>query len=190
MDHRLIAGAIGAIFFVGAGSASAQPAATPTPTAPFAIPNPTYTTLVLETPVDRPAKAVWGRIGKYCDIGEWMRTTCAITSGADGQPGAVRRLGLGVTEMLVAKTDLSYTYAQPVRVGVPYNAYHGTLEVRPVTASTSKLVYSFFYDNSVLADDAARATESAGRRGRFTQALQNMKVLAEGGTLPAAPAPR
>jgi hypothetical protein len=190
MGNRLIAGAIGAIFLLAAGSASAQPAAPPAPTAPFAIPNPTYTTMVLEAPVNRPAKAVWERIGKYCDIGEWMHTTCAITSGSDGQPGAVRRLGLGVTEMLVGKTDLSYTYAQPVRAGVPYNAYHGTLEAKPVTASTSKLVYSFFYDNSMLADDAARATESENRRGRFNQALQNMKILAEGGSLPAAPLPR
>ena len=28
----------------------------------------------------------------------------------------------------MAKTELSYTYTQPVRDGVPYNAYHGTLE--------------------------------------------------------------
>jgi hypothetical protein len=189
MGNRVIAGAIGAMLFLVAGSASAQPAP-PAPTAPFAIPNPTYATMVLEVDVDRPAAAVWRRIGKFCDIGEWMRTTCAITTGAAGQLGAVRKLGLGVTEMLVGKTDLSYTYAQPVRLGVPYNAYHGTLEAKPVTASTSKLVYSFFYDTSMLADDAARATERANRRDRFTQALQNMKVLAEGGTLPPAAAPR
>ncbi|WP_165837157.1 SRPBCC family protein [Phenylobacterium hankyongense] len=187
MGNRVIAGVAGAMLLVAAGSASAQPAAPPPPTAPFAIPNPTYATMVLEVAVARPAEAVWRRVGKFCDIGEWMRTSCAITSGSDSQLGAVRKLGLGVTEMLVGKTDRSYTYAQPVRAGVPYNAYHGTLEVKPVTASTSKLVYSFFYDTSMLADDAARATESANRRARFTQALQNMKVLAEGGTLPPAP---
>jgi hypothetical protein len=40
------------------------------------------------------------------------------------------------------------------------------------------------YDNSMLADDAAREKEKAQRTTRFTQALQNMKILAEGGTLP------
>jgi hypothetical protein len=43
---------------------------------------------------------------------------------------------------------------------------------------------------AVIADDAARARERANRRGRFTQALQNMKVLAEGRTLPLALPPR
>ena len=59
-------------------------------------------------------------------------------------------------EMLVGNTELSYTYTQPVREGRPYNLYHGTLEARPVTATTSKLVYTLVFDNSMLADDAAR----------------------------------
>lgn len=158
--------------------------------APLAIPNPTYKVLVLEIDVNRPAAAVWARVGKFCDIGEWFRTTCQITSGTDGQIGAVRLLNNGtVIEMLVGRTELSHTYTQPVRTGVPYNAYHGTLEARPVTANTSKLVYSFFYDNSMLADDAARATEVTNRTNRFMDGLRNMKILAEGGTLPPAPPP-
>ena len=38
----------------------------------------------------------------------------------------------------------------------------------------------------MLPDDAARAADRARRTERFTQALQNMKILAEGGKLPAA----
>ena len=191
MHSRLIAPIAGGMFLLAAVSASAQPAAPPPP-APVAIANPTYATLVLETTVDRPAQAVWARIGKFCDISEWLSTVCTISTGTDGQLGAVRRLGPGgnVIEMLVAKTDLSYTYSQPVRTGVPYNAYHGTLEAKPLTATTSKLVYSFFYDNSMLADDAARATEITNRRTRFGAAMQNMKILAEGGKLPPPAAPR
>jgi hypothetical protein len=75
-----------------------------------------------------------------------------------------------------------------VRNDRPYNLYHGTLEARPVTATTSKLVYTLFFDNSMLADDAARATDKTRRTAQFTQALENMKILAEGGTLPPAPA--
>jgi hypothetical protein len=44
MGNRVIVSAVGAVLFVAAGSVSAQPAAPPAPTAPFAIPNPTYTT--------------------------------------------------------------------------------------------------------------------------------------------------
>ena len=69
----------------------------------------------------------------------------------------------------------------------PYNLYHGTLEARPVSATTSKLVYTLMYDNSMLADDAAREADKERRRTQFTTALQNMKILAEGGTLPPAP---
>ena len=184
MAHWLIGAAAGGAILAAAATASAQPPPPP----PLAIPNPAYTTMVLELSVDRPAAAVWARVGKFCDIREWLRNTCVITGGSEGQLGAVRTLGGGaVIEMMVAKTDLSYTYTQPVRVGVPFNAYHGTLEVKPVTPTTSKLVYSFFYDVSMLPNDAARATEAANRRTRYMGGLQNMKILAEGGTLPPAP---
>jgi hypothetical protein len=193
MGLRLTAAVTASVFALSAACASAAPAPAPAPAAPpapFAIPNPNYDTLELEVDVARPAAQVWARVGKYCDIAEWLRTTCQITStGSPERLGAVRVLGLGVTEMLVAKTPLSYTYTQPVRVGVPYNAYHGTLEVRPVTATTSKLIYSMFWDRSMLADDAAATTAKEGRRARFGEALRLMKILAEGGTLPpAAPA--
>jgi hypothetical protein len=65
--------------------------------------------------------------------------------------------------------------------------YHGTLEARPVTATTSKLVYTLMLDNSTLADDAARERDIQQRRTTFMRALDNMKILAEGGTLPPAP---
>jgi hypothetical protein len=148
-----------------------------------AVANPTYVTIVLETAVNRPAADVWKRVGKYCDIGEWLQVPCTITSGKDGEVGAVRSIG---TEVLVGKTDLSYTYTQPVAAGRPYNLYHGTVEVKPVTATTSKIVYTLMYDNSMLADDAAREQDKTRRAATFTRAIENMKILAEGGTLPAA----
>jgi len=160
--------------------AGAQP---PAP-APLAIPNPHYVSIPLEISVNRPAAEVWKRVGKYCDIGEWLRVPCTLMSGKDGEVGTVRSIG---NEILVGKTELSYTYTQPVREGRPYNLYHGTLEARPVTASTCKLVYTLMFDNSLLADDAAREADIARRKTQFTQALENMKILAEGGTLPPAP---
>jgi len=153
--------------------------------APLAIPNPTYVSIPMEITVDRPAAEVWKRVGKYCDIGEWLRiANCTILAGKDGEIGAVRSVA---NEVLVGRTELSYTYTQPVREGRPYNLYHGTLEARPLTATTSKLIYTLVFDNSMLADDAARQADIERRRTQFTQALQNMKILAEGGTLPPAP---
>ena len=104
-----------------------------------------------------------------------------MVSGKDGEFGAVRSVG---NEVLVGMTELSYTYTQPVREGQIYNMYHGTLEARPVTATTSKIVYTLTYDNSMLADDAARQTDMDRRRTQFTRFVDNMKILAEGGTLP------
>jgi hypothetical protein len=147
-------------------------------------PNPIYSSIHLEIDVNKPAAQVWARVGKYCDIGEWLQVACTITSGKDGELGAVRSIG---NEILVGKTDLSYSYTQPVRVGVFYPLYHGTVEAKPVTATTSKIVYSLVWDNSNLADDAAREMDKMNRSNTFTRAIQNMKTLAEGGTLPPPP---
>jgi hypothetical protein len=163
-----------------AGAAAAQAPAPP----PLQVPNPTYVSLPMEIDVNRPAAEVWKRVGKYCDIGEWLRIPCTIVSGKDGEFGAVRSVA---GEILVGKTELSYTYTQAVREGRVYNLYHGTLEARPVTPTTSKLVYTLVFDNSMLADDAARERDLAQKKTTFTRALENMKILAEGGTLPPAP---
>jgi hypothetical protein len=178
--HKIALG--GALLF----TASAVMAQTPAPAAPAtpppqAIPNPTYTTLVLEIDVNKPAAEVWAKVGKYCDIKDWLGVTCEITSGVAGELGSVRTLNGVTIEPLVGKTDLSYVYAQPVRVGVPYNLYHGGLEAKPVTATTTKLIYTFFYDNSMLANDAARAAERTNRTNRFMPAMQKMKAIAEAG---------
>jgi hypothetical protein len=164
--------------------AGAQAPAPPAGSTDIVVANPTYTSIVMEVTVSRPAEEVWKRIGKYCDIGEWLRVQCTIVSGKDGEVGTVRSIG---SEVLVGKTDLSYTYTQPVRAGRAYILYHGTLEAKPISATTSKLVYTLMWDNSPLADDAARDRDKTQRRTQFTQALENMKILAEGGTLPPAP---
>ena len=173
---------VAAIAFV---ALTATAAAQAPPPAPLQVPNPTYTSIAMEINVSRPAADVWKRIGKYCDIGEWLQLPCTITSGKDGEFGAVRSVA---NEILVGKTELSYVYTQPVREGRIYNMYHGTLEARPVTATTSKIVYTLFFDNSNLPDQAAKDADTARRRTQFMRGLENMKILAEGGTLPPPPA--
>jgi hypothetical protein len=175
-----------AIFF-GVGAAAQTPPAAQAAAGGSgpAVASPTYTSIALDITVNKSAADTWKRIGKFCDIGEWLQIPCTITSGKDGEFGAVRSVA---GEVLVGKTELSYIYTQTVRNDRPYNLYHGTLEARPLTATTSKIVYTLFFDNSMLADDAARATDKERKTATFTRALQNMKTLAEGGTLPPPPA--
>ena len=185
MTNRSAALAVGVLTLACSSVyAQAPPAQGSAAAASSAVANPTYVTIPMEIEVSRPAADVWKRIGKYCDIGEWFRVPCTITAGKDGEVGAVRSIG---NEVLVGKTELSYTYTQPVRAGRPYDLYHGTLEARPVSATTSRLIYTLVYDNSMLKDDAAKEQDRARRVTTFTRALQNMKTIAEGGTLPPPP---
>ncbi|HPN04435.1 MAG TPA: hypothetical protein PK050_01410 [Hyphomonadaceae bacterium] len=165
------------------------PAAAPATPPPLQVPNPNYVTIPMEIVINKPVKEVWARIGKYCDITEWLQLagTCSITSGKEGEVGAVRTVG---AEILVAKTEYSYAYTQPVREGRPYNLYHGNLEARPIDAKSTKMLYTLIYDLSLVpGDDAAKAADVERRRVAFTRGLNNMKILAEGGKLPPPPAP-
>ena len=186
--HYVVLCAFGLTCFAAPSAAQAQ-AASGQGDSVIVVEKPTYATINLETAVNRPAAEVWRRVGKWCDVSEWLQIAagCKIVSGKDGDVGAVRTVG---SEVIVAKTEFSYTYTQTPRVGRPYNLYHGTLEVRPVTPTTSKILYTLMFDNSMLPDDAAREKDKATRTVVFTRALANMKTLAEGGTLPPPPSPR
>ena len=178
------AGALAMAGLMAAANAQAQASAQGDST--IVVEKPNYVTIMLETTVNKPVADVWKRIGGYCTISEWLQIAagCKILSGTDNEVGAVRSVA---GEVLVGKTQYSYTYTQTVRAGRPYNLYHGTIEARPVTPTTTKLIYTLIYDNSMLPDDAAREKDKASRTAVFTRALSNMKTLAEGGTLPPPP---
>jgi len=196
MKLRFLFGPAAVVLLASIGLFAQQPAppatqgAAPAPAqgggrgaAPLLVPNPHYASVHMMVDVNAPVDKVWARVGKYCDIGEWGGFgACTIVSGTDGELGVVRSIG---SEIMVAKTQYSYTYTQPVRTSGFYNMYHGTLEARALTPTTTQLHYTLFFDNSNLADDAAREADVNSRRTRFTGMLQNMKILAEGGTLPA-----
>lgn len=185
MHHSFQKIAVGcALGLVAMGSAAYAQAAKGS----VVVASPTYTSITMEITINRPVADVWKRVGKYCDVSEWLQAPapCKILSGKDGEVGAVRSPGNG--EVMVARTEYSYTYTQTPKEGTPYNLYHGTIEARPVTPSTTKIIYTLMFDNSMLPDDAARAADREARRARFSKALENMKILAEGGTLPPPPA--
>src|SRR5262247_1400898 len=90
---------LGGVVFAQAPAPGAQ--AGPATPVDIVVANPTYASIVMEVSVNRPAAEVWKRVGKYCDIGEWLRLACKITAGKDGEVGAVRSVA---NEVLVGKT--------------------------------------------------------------------------------------
>src|SRR5258708_6686510 len=79
-----------------------------------AVASPTYVSVHMEVTVKRPAAEAWKTFGGFCSAAAWAQDPCTITSGKDGELGAVRMLN-GIREVLVGRTALSYTYAQPVK---------------------------------------------------------------------------
>ena len=144
-----------------------------------AIAEPEYTRLKMKIDVARPADELWAIAGGYCDISVWASIECEITSG-DGNIGTVRvLLGGAITEVMVAKTDLSYGYTQPIKEGEFYDLYHGFMEAKPVNDSSSTLFYTLVYDVSNFPDQAAKNTDMARRMAQFDKLLLNIKMLTE-----------
>lgn len=133
-----------------------------------------YAVVVQDIAVDRPADAVWAKVGGYCAIGDWLKVSCVYTSGS-GDVGTVRRLADRIDEVMVGRTALSYTYTQPTTTIL----YHGTLEVVPVDARHSKIVYTLFWDQAALPTSEAKQADREQRRSRFHTALETMKAQAE-----------
>jgi hypothetical protein len=133
-----------------------------------------FVSIVQEAAINAPAETVWKKVGGYCDIGAWLKTTCEITAGTDREVGAVRKIAGRVVEVIVATTPTSYTYADVD----PKILYHGTIEVRPVDKKTSKLVYTLFFDQSTIPAEQQQANRDR-RKAMFGNVLNTMKAQAE-----------
>ena len=181
-------GLLGVVVLVSPAYAEPQGSGPTRAEAPLQIPNPHYITVNESIVVNAPVAKVWARVGKFCDITEWMNSPewedCKYLQG-DGGPGSVRSI---VNEVLVGQTQYSYTYAQAPRKDTLYPLPHGTLAAEALTATTTRLSYTMLRDDSMLADDAARQMDIEARHARCAEWLKSMKVLAEGGKLPPKPA--
>ena len=158
-----------ALLALGLGSASAQ---TPQPA--------DWTVLTFTADTNKPANVTWDRIGghDWCGILRFLNrlTACTINSGK-GEVGSVRTVMVGTTptvEMVVARTPLSYTYAQPF---TPI-FYHGTMGVEPVDATHSKIVYTLIWNQTPVGDAQAQATARDGRQKAFQLAVDKMAEAA------------
>ena len=136
-----------------------------------------YVSVVQEIDVAKPADVVWKKVGDFCAIKDWLgggRLTCTYASGTGGL-GTDRLLAGRIHEVMVSRSDLSYTYTQPLS---PIE-YHGTVEVKPTGKGTSKIIYTLFYDLAPLPDQAAKDKDRAGKAAMFMGALHSMKALSE-----------
>ena len=133
-----------------------------------------YVSIVQETTINVPAETAWAKVKGYCDIGAWLKAPCEITSGKDGELGALRKIAGRVEEVIVAVTPMSYTYADIN----PSILYHGTVEIRPVDKKTSKLVYSLFFDEASIPAEQ-RAANKDRRQKMFAGIMATMKTIAE-----------
>ena len=168
MISTLAACAIGAAGMVGAAWAK----------------DPNYVSIPMSIEVNKPAAEVWAKVGAdYCGIKSWIAAgrelPCEIKSGS-GEVGTVRVIAGRVTEVMTAKSEFGYGYTQPNVEGKWYNLYHGFMEVRPVTPTTSKIYYTLVQDQSDKTDQAAVDTDVKRLRTQFEGALANMKKMAEG----------
>lgn len=129
--------------------------------------------IVVAAPVDR----VWARIGGYCAIAAWLKVTCEMVAG-DGDVGSVRRLNGTTLEPMVARTPHSYTYWQS-QGAMGAAQFHGTLLAESIDSGRTRLSYTLFYDQALLASDAVRASERHRLDTRFVAPLGEMKRIAE-----------
>ena len=161
-----------------APAAGAAPAST-------AVAKPTYVSIPMEITVNRPAAEVGSVSASIATSANGSGLPCTITSGKDGEyrRGTIDGNGDSGWE---DRAFLQLYAACSRRPTVRHVSRH--VGSPPLTATTSKLVYTLMLDNSMLADDEARAKDIASKTAMFTGALENMKILAEGGTLPPAPA--
>jgi hypothetical protein len=140
-----------------------------------------WTTITLSADLNKPAKVAWEKIGgtDWCAIAKYLDVKgCTITAG-NGELGSVRSIDTGtakIVEIAVARTPLSYTYAQPF---TPI-FYHGTLGVEPVDRTHSRLVYTLIWNGAAVGDATAQAAAKESRRTRFQAAVDKMAAVANG----------
>ena len=81
---------------------------------------------------------------------------------------------------MTAQTELSYGYTQPVTEGEYYTLYHGFMEARPVSETTSKLIYTTMWDTSQDSEDKINA-DIERRRNTFTTGVGENEGNRRGG---------
>jgi polyketide cyclase/dehydrase/lipid transport protein len=137
-----------------------------------------YTSTVMTRELKVPAAVAWSRIGGFCTLEKFLPGMKCSYSAGTGGVATVRKMSMGGNggeEVMIAQTSRSYSYA--MRASPLF--YHGTVAVEPVGPRTSRLIYTFVWDQETLSPED-RARDKASRDKIFTPALDRMKAVAEG----------
>ncbi|WP_295993796.1 hypothetical protein [Rugamonas sp.] len=140
-------------------------------------PSPHFIAIVASIEILRPVDEAWSIIGSYGDAGRFIDTASMLLSG-HGEIGSVRQIGDGIVEVLIGLSRHAYTYAQIQGPMAPFT-YHGCLDLRMETATTSRLLYTLSYDQADM-DEARRQQEFDRITKRFNDVVKTMKLCAEG----------
>src|SRR3954463_12272848 len=108
---------------ISAGVVMAQPPAAPpgggAPAPPPAqvsqlVAMPTYVVIPMKITVNAPIATVWDKVGHFCDIGTWLRIANCTQVPGPGGPDSIGSVRSVAGEVLVGKSQYSYTYTQTV----------------------------------------------------------------------------
>lgn len=132
-------------------------------------------TMKLTADIAKPAPVAWKLVGgeDWCSVALYLDVKCHIDKGK-GEVGSLRTINGSILEIAVARTPLSFTYAQPEAK----NFYHGTMAVEPIDATHSRLVYTLIWNQTAVGDAKAQAEARDSRKVRFQAAVDKMAAHA------------
>lgn len=135
-----------------------------------------FVAIICEVAVDAPAETAWERIGAFGDAGRFLDVASELVVGS-GEVGSLRRVGDAVLEVLVGRSEASYTYAQTEGPMAVYR-YHGCVSLTASSADRCSLTYVISYDQSAMAQ-SERDAQHRRISDRFQGAAETMKRVAE-----------
>lgn len=140
------------------------------------LPLPQLVVVTCGVSIDRPAGAVWDRIGAFADAGQFLDVPCKLVAGTGGL-GSVRQVGEAILEVMVGEGLHCYSYVQTHGPMAPFG-YHGSVAVTSDGLSASCLTYALIFDAATM-DQARRDHEFDRLTGRFRRAAEAMRQVAE-----------
>lgn len=140
--------------------------------------------------INSSADKVWLKVADFGNLGAWHPAVAKteITDGVNNKVGAVRKLTLQdggtIVETLTNYSASGMTYSYVINEGVlPFSDYASVLQVRPLSATTTEVVWRGEFKRKDLSvkpangqdDEAATSTAHAVYRA----GLDNLKKISE-----------
>jgi mxaD protein len=116
--------------------------------------------------VNAPASVVWAKVNNFGDLGAWHPAVAKteIVAGDNNQVNATRLLTLQdggtIKETLTAYNEPLMAYSYVINEGVlPVSHYASTIQVKPLTASTSEVIWKGNFKRKDLSASPAKGQD-------------------------------